>query len=319
MRAGIAKAATEAGGGVVGEAEGKAISREGQHIPMAAVRPGHYDLTMRDALNPMPAAEAVPADAVFEILPGDAGAGLILLCDHASSHVPADYDSLGLPPSEFERHIAYDIGAEALTRALAARFGVPAVLSHFSRLLIDPNRGLDDPTLIMRLSDGAVIPRNARIDGEERERRIARFYQPYDDAVNRTIEAGMETGRIPMILSIHSFTPLWKGRPRPWHAGILWDADPRLARPLIEGLARDPAIVVGDNEPYHGALKGDTLYRHATRRGLAHALVEIRQDLIADPAGVAEWADRLAGVLTDLKVGEAPHHVEFYGSLADPR
>jgi len=271
---------------------------------------------MRDALNPPPAAAAA-ADAVFEILPGEVDAGLILLCDHASNHVPEEYGSLGLLPAEFERHIAYDIGAEALTRALAARFNVPAVLSHFSRLLIDPNRGLDDPTLIMRLSDGAVIPGNARIDGAERERRIARFYRPYDDAVNRTIEAGMASGRIPMVLSIHSFTPLWKGRPRPWQVGILWDADPRLARPLIEGLARDPAIVVGDNEPYHGALKGDTLYRHATKRGLAHALVEIRQDLIADADGVAQWADRLAGVLTDLRIGDAPHQVEFFGSLAD--
>ena len=273
---------------------------------------------MRDALYPTPADDPA-AEAAFEILPGDVAAGLILLCDHASSHVPDDYGSLGLPPSEFERHIAYDIGAEALTRALAERFGIPAVLSHFSRLLIDPNRGLDDPTLIMRLSDGAVIPRNARIDAAERENRIARFYRPYDDAVNRTIEAGMASGRIPMILSIHSFTPLWKGKRRPWHAGILWDADPRLAQPLIAGLAEDPAIVVGDNEPYHGALKGDTLYRHATRRGLAHALVEIRQDLIADSAGVEEWADRLATVLTALKVGEAPHGVEFFGSLADSR
>ncbi|WEK50455.1 MAG: N-formylglutamate amidohydrolase [Candidatus Kaistia colombiensis] len=283
---------------------------------MAAARPGHYHLAMHDALNPTLAGDSA-AEAAFEIVAGDAAAGLILLCDHASSHVPDEYGSLGLPPSEFERHIAYDIGAEALTRALAVRFGIPAVLSHFSRLLIDPNRGLDDPTLIMRLSDGAVIPRNARIDMAERERRIARFYRPYDDAVTRAIEAGMATGRIPMILSIHSFTPLWKGVPRPWHAGILWDADPRLARPLIAGLAGDPAIAVGDNEPYHGALKGDTLYRHATQRGLAHALVEIRQDLIADPAGVSEWTDRLAKVLLDLKIGEAPHRVQFFGSLAD--
>jgi predicted N-formylglutamate amidohydrolase len=195
---------------------------------------------------------------------------------------------------------------------------VPAVLSHFSRLLIDPNRGLDDPTLIMRLSDGAVIPGNARVDAVERARRIARFYKPYDDAVRTAIEACMASGRMPMILSIHSFTANWKGIPRPWHAGILWDADPRLARPLIEGLARDPAIVVGDNEPYHGALKGDTLYRHATRRGLAHALVEIRQDLIADPPGVEAWADRLAEVLTALRIGSVPHEIEYFGSLTGP-
>ncbi|WP_035831617.1 N-formylglutamate amidohydrolase [Kaistia adipata] len=270
---------------------------------------------MRTELDTVPAADGA---AAFEVIAGRVDAGLVLICDHASSHVPPEYGSLGLPPSEFERHIAYDIGAAALTRALSARFGVPAVLSHFSRLLIDPNRGLDDPTLIMRLSDGAVVPGNAKIDAAERARRIARFYRPYDDAVNATIEAGMASGRLPMVLSIHSFTASWKGVPRPWHAGILWDADPRLARPLIDGLARDPAIVVGDNEPYHGALKGDTLYRHATRRGLAHALVEVRQDLIADPAGVAAWADRLAGVLTELNIGSTPHAIEHFGSLTGP-
>jgi predicted N-formylglutamate amidohydrolase len=282
---------------------------------MAAVAPGHYHSAMRTEMNTEPAADDA---AAFERIAGRVDGGLVLLCDHASNHVPAEYASLGLPPSEFERHIAYDIGAAALTRALAARFDVPAVLSHFSRLLIDPNRGLDDPTLIMRLSDGAVVPGNARIDATERARRIDRFYRPYDDAVDAAIEAGMASGRLPMILSVHSFTPRWKDKPRPWHAGILWDADPRLARPLIEGLARDPAIVVGDNEPYHGALKGDTLYRHATRRGLAHALVEIRQDLIADAAGVAEWADRLAAVLNELDVGSAPHAIEFHGSLTGP-
>lgn len=314
----MANEPTDAAGGVDCEAEDKAISC-GTGSTFLWQPPGRVTIIrpMRDAFTPGSAADDAD-DAAFEILPGDAGAGLVLLCDHASSHVPVEYGSLGLPPSEFERHIAYDIGAAALTRALAARFGVPAVLSHFSRLLIDPNRGLDDPTLIMQLSDGAVVPGNARIDQAECERRIARFYQPYDDAVNQTIEAGMASGRLPMILSIHSFTPLWKGIPRPWHAGILWDADPRLAQPLIVGLARDPAIVVGDNEPYHGALKGDTLYRHATRRGLAHALVEIRQDLIADPAGVEAWAGRLADVLAGLKLGAAPHEVEFFGSLTGP-
>jgi predicted N-formylglutamate amidohydrolase len=282
---------------------------------MAAVAPGHYHSAMRTELDIAPAADSA---AAFETIDGRADGGLVLICDHASNHVPPEYGSLGLPAAQFERHIAYDIGAAALTRALAERFGVPAVLSHFSRLLIDPNRGLDDPTLIMRLSDGAVVPGNARSDAAERARRIARFYKPYDDAVNRAIEAGMATGRMPMILSVHSFTPHWKGIARPWHVGILWDADPRLAKPLIEGLARDPAIVVGDNEPYHGALRGDTLYRHATRRGLAHALVEIRQDLIADAAGVAEWADRLAAVLADLEIGSAPHKIEYFGSLTGP-
>ena len=121
----------------------------------------------------------------------DGRGAFVIVCDHASNHVPVEFGSLGLPAAEFERHIAYDIGAEALTRGLAARFGVPAAISRFSRLLIDPNRGLDDPTLIMRLSDGAVVPGNARLDATGREARIDRFYRPYDAAVLAVIEAGM--------------------------------------------------------------------------------------------------------------------------------
>ena len=254
----------------------------------------------------------------FETLPGDEAGGLILLCDHASNALPEPYGSLGLPAGELERHIAYDIGAAALTRGLAERFGVPAVLSRFSRLLIDPNRGIDDPTLVMRLSDGAVVPGNARIDAAEKARRIERFYAPYDAAVGQHVDRALATGHVPAILSIHSFTPIWRGTPRPWHAGVLWDQDPRLARPLIEGLADAGDIVVGDNEPYHGALKGDTLYRHATRRGLAHALLEVRQDLIADEAGVRAWVDRVGVVLEGLDLGSSPHGISFFGSLTGP-
>ena len=261
---------------------------------------------------------AAQSEEAFEVVAGDAAAGLLLFCDHASNAVPSDYGVLGLPPAEFERHIAYDIGAAAVTRGLAARFGVPAVLSRFSRLVIDPNRGLDDPTLIMRLSDGAVIPGNARVDSEERTRRIERFYLPYDRAMGGAIDAAMASGRVPVILSVHSFTPIWRGRPRPWHAGVLWDADPRFAQPLIDGLAADPALVIGDNEPYLGALKGDTLYRHATRRGIAHALIEVRQDLIADAAGVAEWVERIGAVLEAMDLGAAPHGAVMHGSLTGP-
>lgn len=277
--------------------------------PVTIILPMHAHPS---AILPAESAEA------FEIVPGDAAGGLLLFCDHASNHVPADYGSLGLPGSEFERHIGYDIGAEALTRGLAARLGAPAVLSRFSRLVIDPNRGLDDPTLVMRLSDGAVIPGNAKVDRAERDRRIERFYRPYDDAMGRAIDAAMASGRVPVILAVHSFTPIWRGVPRPWHAGILWDADPRFAKPLIDGLGEDPALVVGDNEPYLGALKGDTLYRHATRRGIAHALLEVRQDLIGDAAGVAEWVDRLERVLAPMELGAAPHGISFFGSLTGP-
>ncbi|GGH30156.1 N-formylglutamate amidohydrolase [Alsobacter metallidurans] len=244
------------------------------------------------------------------IIPGDPASGVVLLCDHASNSIPADYASLGMPASELERHIAYDIGIAGVTLRMAERLGCPAVLSTFSRLLIDPNRGEDDPTLVMRLSDGAVVPGNARADRAEVERRLARFYRPYDRAVGAAVDEALASGVPPAIVSMHSFTPAWKGVPRPWHVTVLWDADPRLPLPLIAALAADRALVVGDNEPYDGALAGDTINRHATVRGLSNVLVEIRQDLIATATEQAEWGDRMAAALKSILADPAQHRVE---------
>lgn len=249
------------------------------------------------ALPPPHIAESHPV----EILAGDPACGLVLICDHASNHVPADLGRLGVPETEYARHIAYDIGAAGVTRRLAAALGAPAVLTRFSRLIIDPNRGRDDPTLVMRLSDGAVVPGNARIDGEGVAERVRRFYDPFDRAIEATIGAAQGAGRPPAIVTIHSFTPFWRGVARPWQVGILYDRDDRLSVPLIAGLAADPAgLTVGDNEPYGGGLPGDTIDRHATARGLPNALVEIRQDLIAGEEGQAEWAARFARLLGPL-------------------
>lgn len=236
----------------------------------------------------------------FEVVGGHADAGLLILCDHATAIIPPEYEDLGLPAEQLARHIAYDIGAEQVSRTLAAEFGCPAVLSRFSRLLIDPNRGEDDPTLVMRIADGALVPGNARIGDEEIDRRIRRFYRPYDDAIARTIAAMRATGKNPVILAMHSFTPEMKGRKRPWHVTVIWDFDPRLNRRLLDALAREPDLVVGDNEPYQGGYRGDTMDRHVIRAGLAHALVEIRQDLIATSEEAAGWGQRLAGILRPL-------------------
>ena len=256
--------------------------------------------------------------APFVVVEGDPAQGLVLVCDHASNRIPAAYGSLGLDGAELSRHIAYDPGAAAVTRLLAARLGAPAVLSTFSRLLIDPNRGEDDPTLIMRLSDRAIVPGNRDVDDAERARRIALWHAPYHRAVDAAIGRSLAAGRVPALVSIHSFTPIWRGRARPWQVGILWDADPRLAVPLIEALAKDGSLTVGDNEPYFGALANDCLYRHGTRRGLAHALVELRQDLIADEAGATEWADRLAAILIEENGRSDLHEVRHHGSLTGP-
>jgi predicted N-formylglutamate amidohydrolase len=194
-----------------------------------------------------------------------------------------------------------------VTRHLAMRLGAPAVLSTFSRLLIDTNRGEDDPTLIMRLSDGTVVPGNATVDEEERARRVRLYYRPYHTAIDAAVDRALAAGRPPILVSIHSFTPVWRGRVRPWHAGILWDRDARLAAAMIEALRSDPELVTGDNEPYSGALANDTMSRHGTGRGLAHALVEIRQDLIGEEAGAIAWADRLVPILAAINAREEMH------------
>lgn len=237
-----------------------------------------------------------------EVLAGRADAGLVLVCDHASNAMPADYGTLGLAAADLERHISYDIGAAQVTCHLSRALGVPAILTRYSRLLIDVNRGEDDPTLIMRLSDGAIIPGNRHLDAAERARRIERYYRPYDHAIARVVEACIGTGRAPAIIGIHSFTDVWKGVARPWSAGVLWEKDPRIALPLLSALRAESGLVIGENEPYPGQYEGDTLWRHGLSRGLAFAIVEVRQDLIREASGQRAWAERLARVLAGLHV-----------------
>ncbi|TNE41019.1 MAG: N-formylglutamate amidohydrolase [Alphaproteobacteria bacterium] len=252
-----------------------------------------------------------------EVLNRDGDPTFIFLCDHASNVVPDDYGSLGLEPCEFERHIAWDIGAADVVRGLAAHFQAPAVLARYSRLLIDLNRGVDDPTLIMKISDGAIVPGNHPISESEIEKRIAAYYTPYHDAVSDLIDDVLAKGRVPVLISVHSFTRYWKTRERPWHVGLLWDRDDRVVDPLITFFSKDRALVVGDNQPYSGELAGDTMYNHGTRRGLPHALIEIRQDLVSTPEGVEEWIRRIADALAHTKTLQSIFEVRHFGSHSD--
>jgi predicted N-formylglutamate amidohydrolase len=255
----------------------------------------------------------------YEIIEGDYDKGMVLLADHAMNLLPAHYGKLGLPQTAFHRHIAFDIGIEGLTRSLAARLGVPAVLGRFSRLLIDPNRGEDDPTLIMKISDGAIIPGNHPIADEEWQKRIEVFHRPYHDAVDRVLTGvAQSSGEAPLVLSLHSYTPFWKETPRPWHAAVLWDTDNRAVDPLLAHLRATGDILVGDNEPYDGALKGDTMYRHCMMKGIPHALLEVRQDLIADEDGIAEWSDRLAPIFAAMNDDPILHEYRLFTSRTGP-
>jgi predicted N-formylglutamate amidohydrolase len=218
-----------------------------------------------------------------------------------------------LSACQLERHIAYDIGAAAVTRRLAAFLKAPAILSRFSRLLIDPNRGADDPTLVMRIADGQIIPGNARIGAEEIERRRLTYWAPYRAAVTRMLDALIASGPPPAVVSVHSFTPVLKDQPRPWEIGILWDSDERFARPLIAGL-RDEGYITGDNEPYDGALEGDTLDEEVTRRGLAGLLIEVRQNLVANEVDAAAVAERLGRILRPILERPELHDLQTFPS-----
>ncbi|HEY8248110.1 MAG TPA: N-formylglutamate amidohydrolase [Hyphomicrobium sp.] len=257
----------------------------------------------------------------YEVIPGRRDAGLLLMCDHAVNAIPSEYGTLGLPADQLERHIAYDIGAAAMTRRVAEMLNAPAILTRFSRLLIDPNRGLDDPTLIMRISDGAVVPGNRHLNSAERERRVRQYYEPYHLRIDGLIESCVTAGVPPVLLSIHSFTDRWKDVPRPWHAAILWDRDYRFSVPLLEALRADNGIIVGENEPYDGKLAGDCMWQHGTRRGLAHTIIEVRQDLVRTLQGQREWAERLAAAVQTVfarsDLWEAMHTVQYFGSHTD--
>ncbi len=221
----------------------------------------------------------------------------VVMCDHATNHVPhtvADGD-LGLPPGDMARHIAYDPGAAGVARALARALNAAAIFAGFSRLVIDPNRGEDDPTLLMRLYDGSIIPANRAADSGEIERRLNLFYRPYHRALATLIQGRVEP---PVLVSIHSFAPNLRGRsPRPWHVGVLYAADNRLAAPLLARLKATPDLCVGDNQPYSGHLPGDTLDRHGVQGGHPHVLIELRNDLIAASTQQEIWGTRLAGML----------------------
>ncbi|MEM9783754.1 MAG: N-formylglutamate amidohydrolase [Pseudomonadota bacterium] len=231
--------------------------------------------------------------------PPSTGWRAIVLCDHAANTVPPGI-TLGIEAADMARHIAWDPGARGTVLALAGLLGAPAVLTTFSRLVIDPNRGEDDPTLVMRLYDGTIIPGNRAVDDAVVAERLEAYHRPYHHAIDSVIDEVLAAGEVPVLISIHSFTPQLKGRHlRPWQTGLLYGPDLRVAEPLyraLEALGPGPdgaAPIVGDNQPYTGALEGDCMWRHGTARGIANVLVEIRNDLIATEAMQGAWAAHL--------------------------
>ncbi len=223
----------------------------------------------------------------------------VVVCDHASNAVPQSLAELGVEPRVLARHVAWDIGAGALASALAERLGLPCVLAGFSRLVVDCNRDPLRPDSMLANSDGERIPGNEAISPTQRAARLAEIFDPFQAAVAAALAGA--SSPYPALLAVHSFTPVMQGRARPWHCGVLWDRDPRLPVAVLAALRAEPGLVVGDNEPYSGRDPSDyTVGRHAGTHGRPHVCLEIRQDLLADERGVAEWADRLARVLAPL-------------------
>jgi predicted N-formylglutamate amidohydrolase len=230
----------------------------------------------------------------------EAGASpIVLLCEHASNHIPARYDRLGLRESDLGRHIAYDIGAAEVARELSRRLDAVLLLAGYSRLLIDCNRPLSAPSSIPERSEDTDIPGNIGIDAAERALRDRLFFAPFRERVAGVLDARLRARRPTILIGMHSFTPVYLGVSRIWHAGFLYAGATQLGAALIAGLrAADPALVVGDNEPYRVSNESDyTVPYNGDARGIPAALIEVRQDLIARPDGQAEWAERLAGVL----------------------
>jgi len=234
----------------------------------------------------------------YSVVNADGRAPLLLVCDHASREFPAAMGRLGLAEDATRRHIAWDIGAAEVTRALARIFDAPAVLAGYSRLLIDCNRALSDPSSIVPASDGEVVPGNRRLTSVDRELRARSFFEPYHEAIAHRLEEARRRRVVPALVSMHSFTPVFGQVARPWHVGVLWDRDARIAVPLLERLRAVQGLVVGDNLPYSGRHPADyTVARHAEGARLPHVCLEIRQDQLETAASVEHWARIVAAAL----------------------
>jgi len=232
-------------------------------------------------------------------------ASVLLVADHASPYFPASMNQLGLADWVLERHVASDLGSGMLARFLADELDAQLVLAGFSRLIVDPNRKLDDPTAFPEISDGIAIPGNLNLSDGQKALRVQSFFKPYHDTITARLDAFNRRGIAPAVISVHTCTPVFDRVVRPWHIGIMWDQDPRLALPLIEHFNQFEEICAGDNEPYSGRHPHDfTIDYHAEPKGLPHVGIEVRQDLVATQNGARKWAEILADGLKDVLADE---------------
>ncbi len=255
-----------------------------QHIPIEA---GAAGLPLLAADEPSPVA-MIPA----------AADPFVFVCEHAGNRMPRALGDLGLPPSAFERHIAFDPGAAPLTRGLAQRFGGAAVLQVYSRLVIDCNREPSLADAITPFSEDTPIPGNEAIGAAERTARIETVWAPFHGALERLVDERLAASQPTILVTLHSFTPVYRGIARPWHVGIIQSDDRSLAEPMLAALGADPALTVGDDQPYSAKDNVDyTIRRHGRLRGLSHVMIEVRNDLLRTPEAIEGWVARLGDAL----------------------
>ena len=237
----------------------------------------------------------------WQIVNDDGAARTLLVCDHASRRIPRRLNDLGLDRLALRRHIACDIGAGEVTRRLSRMLDAPAIFANYSRLVVDCNRRLNDPTAFLAVSDGEFVPGNHDLTAAAKALRVNTIFHPYHAGIRDRLHRFRAAGITPAFVAIHSFTPIFNGTSRPWQIGVLWDTDPRIPVPLMEKLGRIPGLVVGDNEPYSGRAPADyTVDHHAEPAGLPHVSIEIRQDLISTAEGAERWSLILGRALAEI-------------------
>ncbi len=238
-----------------------------------------------------------PAPVTVERL--DGASALFMTCDHAGREIPKSLGDLGVPEAELQRHIAWDIGAEGVARGLSERLDAALMIQTYSRLVIDCNRRPSRHDSMARISEHTEIPGNHDLHPEHADARVREIFGPYHDTIAADLDRRRTTGQATLLLAVHSFTPVYKGETRPWHIGLLYNRDDRVARVLMDLLSEDPTLTVGDNEPYAISDEGDyTIPVHGEQRGIPHIEIEIRQDLIETEAGQRDWALRLTDLMS---------------------
>ncbi|MFT5112155.1 MAG: putative N-formylglutamate amidohydrolase [Parasphingorhabdus sp.] len=251
----------------------------------------------------------------YEIINPDGKAQMVITCDHASNRVPKSLQNLGLETDEFEKHIAYDLGCSKLSERMAELLDAPMLRTCFSRLVIDANRHLNDPGSIPEISDGITVPANQQLSRLQAGQRVEELFVPYHNAIASSLAEVQAKQGVPILIAMHSFTPVFKDFERPWHVGVLWNRDDRISAPLIERLRSYADLCVGDNQPYHAKEPvGYSMDVHAEGNGYPHILLEIRQDLLSDTAGVEYWAQLLCREISVVTVDPSIYQVKYYDS-----